>query len=422
MPDRLASLIPWRPTWGGGLGVAPAVADQVIVSGLNFAFILVVGRQLNPSQFGAFAIVGATLMLGMLVHGSLVISPMTLEASSVSRVLRDSMMLHVVITVGLSALMVAVSYLVPTISLVAPIRLTAAIVPFVLTGEFFRRVEMARVNWPVVVWSDSLGLGLRLAALMALGGTVSLELGTAALLYAVGAVVSTAVLLYMDRRILPRAITALSARGRISRRQGSLLLAGQLASWGNSQALMYTVGASAGLAQIGALSASQVLLQPLNILLLGAGNWSLPHMARLRGLKNEQESFREILKRSSALSLALGGIALAYGLVLLPFASRILNLLYTGKYADVIGYVALWVVAYTLSAAARGLSIGITALRRADVVAAASLCGLPLIAVLALSNTGLGASVVPIGSAIGSVAQLCVMLTFLVVANRRSSV
>jgi len=402
-----------RRSVGGGRGAGLAVSDQVIVSGLNFAFLLLAGRYLTPTAFGAFAIFNTTVMLGMLVHASLVVTPMTLEAGSLKHVLRDTLWLHIVVTSVLCVLMLAAPLVVRAPSLYVPIRWSALALPFVLTGELLRRGEMARVRWTVVSWSDGIGLTVRLVGLVAVGWAASLSLPIAVALFAGGALISSVALVIIDRGSIGRAVAALAGSGRVSRRQGWQLLVGQLASWGNSQALMYVVGVSAGLAQVGALSASQVLLQPLNILLLGAGNWSLPYMTRLRAaveVGEEHGATREILKQSDKLALSLGGIALAYGVVLLPLAPLILDLLYRGKYTDAVAFVALWAVAYVLSATARGLSTGLTALRRADVIATASVAGLPFIVILALFGRSLGAAMVPIGSSIGSVVQLAVML------------
>ncbi len=130
--------------------------------------------------------------------------------------------------------------------------------------------------------------------------------------------------------------------------------------WIFSQGFLYLVAAQLGLAAVAALSATRLLLMPLNLLSTGVGALLAPAAAGWLS----QHGRQWLIKRLLLASAALGSITLTYGVLAWSFSGPLLHLLFKRAIPQGGLLIALWSVLYVSLAIRDQVTYLLTALGR----------------------------------------------------------
>jgi O-antigen/teichoic acid export membrane protein len=295
-----------RAGWG--------VADQALSSLTNFAVGVFVARQLGPAEFGAFSLAFATYLFALNGSRGLATDPLTVRFSDVpvaswrhAAAAATGTAAAVGVLLGLGCLLAAV-VLDNTLGL-AFLSLGLMLPGLMLQDSwrytFFaaRRGRDAFLN--DLVWA--LFLGPFLAVVMLTGhGHVQW------FVFAWGAAATFAGLFgAVQAGLLPR-LSQVGAWLRTHRDLGVRYLSENITFSAATQLRLYGLGAIAGLAAVGALRGAELLLGPVNLIMMGIGSlMAVPEAARLAN--RDLSAMRRFVV---GLGVMLCAVALLWGLVL----------------------------------------------------------------------------------------------------------
>jgi len=187
----------------------------------------------------------------------------------------------------------------------------AAGLPFLLAQDALRHVAIARGHPHLAVTADGAWLGLQLAgSAVLLAGTGGRGRGEATALFAIwvaAGAVSWALLtvLLRARPRLERALAWARANAALGRRVALEFVV----TSGGYYTLCFGLAALAGAEELGLLRAAQTLFGPATVLVLGGATFGVPESVRMGHDRHE------MLRFARRLSLALGAISAACGLV-----------------------------------------------------------------------------------------------------------
>jgi len=235
---------------------------------------------------------------------------------------------------------------------------------FVLGREFVRQVLFTRLRPGAVLLNDGLyGVGL-IAAILSLRARGWLEAPT--IFQAMAGVAGGALALgviqireYLTRRPQPL--------GKTIRRNwafGKWSVANALSSAGMGQAFMFIVAAFAGPVAVASLEVSRLLVAPLNIVRTAITNVAIPKASRLFS-REGRGGMNPFIRRAAAVLIV---IFLVYCAFLLVSPGTVLHLVYGDRYSGIELTIRLWAVVF-LGMALRTLpGIGLSAMRRPDLL------------------------------------------------------
>jgi O-antigen/teichoic acid export membrane protein len=288
------------------------LADQALSSITNFALGLIAARTLAPQRFGVFALVFATYLITLGAVRAVVSEPFMVRFSAVahdrwkrgaSSAAGTALLLGVVGGLGclLAALLVEGSLSIGLLAL-------AVSVPGLLLQDTWRFAFFATRRGGASFGNDliwALSLFLSIGILLAFGRT---SVGWLVLAWGwSGGLAGLAGLLQAS--VLPRLGNAFvwvrSQKDLIPRYIGEFAVTTVI-----SQIVVFGIGALAGLSQVGAFRAGQLLLGPLNVVYLGVGAVAVPE-----GVRALMLSSRRLLLFCRHLSLFLASCASLTGLL-----------------------------------------------------------------------------------------------------------
>jgi O-antigen/teichoic acid export membrane protein len=299
-----------RAGWG--------VADQSLSSLTNFAVGVFVAHELGPAGFGAYSLAFATYLLALNASRGLATDPLSVRFSHASS---DSWRQAASAATGTAALFGAVvgavcmlvaavlNGIVPSAFLSLGLVLPGLLLQDSWRYVFFaaRRGRDAFIN--DLVWALLLGPSL---AAVVISGHAQVEWfvvawgGAATVASLVGAV---------QAGVLPR-VSHVAQWLRTHRDLGVRYLSENLIFSVANQFRLYGLAAIAGLATVGSLRAAELLLGPVNLIMMGVGSlMAIPEAARLAN-----HDLARMRRFVMGLAVLLSGTGVLWGLVvgLLP--------------------------------------------------------------------------------------------------------
>jgi len=384
---------------------AAGVVDQGALAGASFLSTVLMGRALEPSAFGVFALAFAVLVLAERVQHGLIGAPLlAVPTDPHTRGERGGGGLLVWTLqwrlLALAAVAVAISGAVLSMVVDWPETTPAAlaIIPTLLGTQArdlsrYLCYQHQKSRWAALIGGLSGTIQLvTLGALFWVGhlnistGILALGFsGAAAFLITLPLVCS----LYRstDANGSPR--QALWARGR-------WLAASNVVFWGATQLFLFVAAALLGPAQAGVFRAAQSVLGPTHFVVAGLFNSSAPVVAtQLAAGRGTWASVRPAVA-------VIGGAVAGYCSLVALFPDAILTLLFGSQYSGYGQVVQILAIGYLMTGLAGGMTLVLVVLHRTDLVlrghVATLLVGLiaayPLIKWLGLFGAALGLSLV----------------------------
>lgn len=404
-----------------------ALADQMLVSGANFATALVLARCTDRGEYGAYVLAFSVMLFLSGLQAALITGPMMVlsparEAGEFRRYVTSLAALQLATGAGGAALAFAavgvMSFLPAGESLRGAFAGMATAVFFVQTQEFARRVLLARLAPARAFVNDLVFRGLQLAGLAGLflldrrhggsGGWLSARNVFFAI--ACSALAGSAVGLWQVRSHLGRSLAGARECLRENWRFGRWLLGSSLGNFVLIRANNFIVAGFVGVAGAAMLEAPRLLLAPLQVLAMGGNNVLVPRAAE----KYEKGGRKGLLGFLVPAAVVLAVIFIGYAAVVAAAPGFWLRLFFGGRYDGAGTIVVLWAASYAVSGLHVLPRVGLVATRRPDLLMYALLgtAALLLAASTCLSATyGLhGALVAKLGSSIillGGLALLC---------------
>ncbi len=291
-----------------------SLADQALTSLTSFALGLIVARSVGPSDFGAFSVAFATYLAALNASRAVATQPLLIRFVAVPAAVwrRGTQMatgtvMALGLIAGLGCLAVGAIARGPLGEALVALGIT---LPGLLVRDTWRFAFFAAGRGRDAFANDLALLLVLVPALgiLALSGHTSVFLATLAW---GGAGVAASVIgaLQAHVRPLPRMATTWwreqrDIAGRYAGEVATDALAGQIS--------LYAIAAIAGLATVGALRASDLLLGPLNVLLQG-----LYLVAIAEGVRFLRVSARRLRDACLLLSAGLAGATIVWGSAML---------------------------------------------------------------------------------------------------------
>ncbi len=289
-------------------------ADQAVSSLTNFVVGILIARSLSPNSFGAFGLGFAFYALALNMTRAFASQPLTIRYSSATPgarhgAAREAAGASLVLGAGTSILCLVIAS-VTTGALREVFAALAIVLPGLMLQDTWRftfftqaRPGAALVN--DVVWAITLVPLLALAPAMLFGSVFWMTLlwgGTATLAAAVG---------ILQAGVIPAPMAARRWL-RAHRDLGSRFLTESAIAVAAAQAVLFGLGALAGLAAVAAVRSAQLLLGPLNIVVQGGALFSVAEVARAAALSTEH-----VARFAVRLSAVLSVIGIAWTLFVL---------------------------------------------------------------------------------------------------------
>lgn len=294
-----------RVSWG--------LADQAVSSLSNFAVGVLVARTVDPDAFGAFSVAFTTYTIALITSRALASEPFMVRHSGTG----DAVWLQatrgssaMALSVGaVAASVVATSGVVLGSQLGVALIALAVVLPGLLVQDMWRFAYIAQGRADRAFRLDLWWLLIVVPGLLVVDATGSDSLAWPILVWG-GAGGLTALGASFAARSLPTFRAAI-AWMRDSRDLGWRYVVEALVSLGAIQVATYAVVALSGLAAAGALRGGQLLLGPMQVLLMGIGITAIPEGVRLMGRRGPGGLRRPAL----IVSLGVAISTLIWGLV-----------------------------------------------------------------------------------------------------------
>jgi len=329
---------------------AYGLADQALISATNFITLLVMARALSASAFGAFVLVYTALIFVNSVQAALVGQPHNVLGSAKNGVEYTR---FTTATFGAQGL-----FLIPVVF----VFVVAIAVAFALHLEYSRLLLatlVATVAWQLqeltrrVLYTEGrLGAAL-VEDLLAYGGQAALitavwHFGVLSPTKAVWVIALTSgVGLLVGFKLLRVSVTTNISRVDLEAhwRFGKWLALAAIGFGLSANLYFYITAVSLGAAASGELKASQLVLGPLNVLLIFLATVLPIRLSRALNYAGEA-AFRRTLMNAIALATP---VVAAYCLLVTIFATPLLRLIYGERYLGSAGLVALFALYYVVS-------------------------------------------------------------------------
>jgi O-antigen/teichoic acid export membrane protein len=127
---------------------------------------------------------------------------------------------------------------------------------------------------------------------------------------------------------------------------GTWALIGAAIHWSFSQGFIYVVAGTLGVTAVATISATRLLLMPVNLMATGLGSMTFPTVSRWL----QHHRVGDVFKRLSLLAGGIGGLALLYELVMWIFRNWIFTHVVKGQFAHRDTLILLWSGVFLLMA------------------------------------------------------------------------
>ena len=261
-----------------------SLIDQAIVSGASFVSTIFVARWTVPSQLGIYSIGISLLVASLTIQEALISLPYTIQrhrpvgtpAESAGGSLMQSGLLAAVIVVVLAAAGAGLSAGGADPDLAKMVVALAAIVPFALLREFFRRFAFAHLRVAQAALLDAAVASVQLGLLYWFGRNGWMSSATACLVLGVACLPAVAIWIYLSRHEIALLPAKLRAAIRKSWTLGKWLFGSQVALLVQGYAAVWLLAWIAGAATTGVYAACLSVVSIANPLILGVGNVLTP--------------------------------------------------------------------------------------------------------------------------------------------------
>lgn len=326
---KLSSRILVHGVKSGSLGLA----DQTIISGANFVFMIVAARELGPAGFGLFSILYLVLGLLEALQEALITTPHTVISAGKSgmeyREYTGSVAImqtgSAVATAGLTVLASIVVY-VSGVAIWSALLALALAVVFVLTQTFTRRVLYTETRVGAAVVQDLVVHGLRLLLLGALALMFELTASRMFIVVALAYFFGSLVGLWQIRGSL-----AYAFHRRVIRQHwkfGNWLGASEIANMVPHYAAAALLSSTLSVSAYGAYRAALQLVHGANVPLRAADSLMRPRLAR-----DAQEGPDAVVRTIRPIILLGGIVLLLFAAFLITLRQPLIGLIYGSEYA-----------------------------------------------------------------------------------------
>jgi O-antigen/teichoic acid export membrane protein len=301
--------------------VAWGIADQALSSVTNFGLAVLAARALRAQEFGALSIAFAAYTFALGISRATASEPLVIRFSGETEAgwrrgagASAGAVLILGVVGGVSSLVVG---LVAGGTLGEALIVSGLVLPFLLVQDHWRFAFFARGRGNLSFANDLAWALIQFPVLLILVLVIgSPTVGWLLLAWGGGAGVA-AVLGAFQAGITPKVGRALwwwrEQRDIVPRILGEFG-----AVTGGSQLALFGIGALAGLSAVGAIRGAQVLMGPVNVLILGVSIVAIPEM--VASLKQSPSSLR---RRSALFSCGLGICSLVWGGVVMVLPTSI---------------------------------------------------------------------------------------------------
>lgn len=361
-------------------GLAITLADQAVVSMLNFLTMLVIGRVCGSADLGIYAVCFTIVALASAACESLVIAPYMALSKNLTadrkRVYNGSIVLHqLLLAFALSAALIVAVTIFSTLKAGAfqkPLLLVAMILPAILARELARRYSMAEFAPQNALVVDLVAAVLQLTCILALAANSLLSVSSALLTIGFANLVS--LVAWWARESFPMQIVLRAVREDFvkNRRLGVGNLAALATFLGQLYLAPWLLAFTADAGAVGVFAACHAIVMVTNPLTQGIANSLMPRSA-VAWSKGGGSEMRLLVERYSVLH----GLAMALLCVPLAFAGNaILSGLFGSGFSGHGTVVTVLAIAATVRAIAMSAYIGLWAVGRSYVNAAVNVTGL----------------------------------------------
>jgi O-antigen/teichoic acid export membrane protein len=319
---RLAGRVSWT------------VVDQGLSAASNFLLAVLVARAFDAEAFGAFAVAFGIYSIVIAVNRAVIGQPLQITfaaegprqfRSAVRSALGATMLLGIATGLSTGLLGGALGGQLGQALLALGITLPGLLVQDIGRMAFFAAGTPARA-----AAIDGLWTAVMLAGLVLAQAAVPAAVWLPVLIWGGSGLLSALLALYLLEAV-PR-LRGATHWALAQRRLTGYLLVEYILSQGVAQVGILMVAVFGTPAGVGALRAAQVLLGPLNILGMAAFMFAIPEVARRVTMTAHQRQ-----RFSVQVTASLGGLAVAYGLVLVllpgPLGEMLLGDSWTGAQA-----------------------------------------------------------------------------------------
>jgi O-antigen/teichoic acid export membrane protein len=316
----LSEKAPTAPVESHRPGVIPAirrlgwgVADQGISSLSNFALGLFVARSVGADSFGAFSLAFITYTVVINAARGLATDPLLVRFSGAlvrrwRRATSAATGTALVVGVGVGVLCIVAGLLLPDPLGPAFVALGIGL-PGLALQDSWRFAFFACGRGPSAFLNDLFWTVLLVLTLVVMHGRAD---SAAHCLVAFGGTATVAALLGMvQARTLPRPIRAVGWL-RTHHELSVRYLVENVSSSGASQIRSFVLGAVAGLAAVGYVRASEILMGPFLVVLMGISQVAVPEASRVL-----HRNSRNLSRFCLVLGGAQAAAAIAWGLILI---------------------------------------------------------------------------------------------------------
>lgn len=320
-----------------------AILDQGLISGSNFAVSILLARWLTPEQYGAYAVAFGIFILLSLIYLALLLEPMAVfGGSSYQNCLREYLRVLVKLQVGVALLVVlplgfsaALAWkFAPSTGLPGALAGVTLASPCLFLFWLARRTYYLQLSPARAVQGAFLYCCVVLGGLWLVYRKGVLSPFSAFLLIAMGALITSGLLLTHLRRALPSAEAVLVA-GEVWKKHwvyGRWALATSLASWIPAYIYYPILSSFGGMSYSGDLRALMNFANPIEQTQIALAMLFLPYAARVQGANKDRRSAPGLSMRLTLVSV---GATASYWAIVILFRGPLFHLLYSGKYLNV---------------------------------------------------------------------------------------
>lgn len=337
-------------------------ADQVLLSGTNFATTILVARALSPAAFGSYALLYTTLLFTNGLAGTVVTQPHNIlgvlrRGDAYRRYTSSTGITQIAITSLTGALILAAALAASSLgSSVAPLLLALAAASVTwMAQEFVRRVLYTEGRLRDAFANDVISYGGQTVAIAALWKLDRLTAATALYGLAATSALAVAAGAWQIRRSFSRSFDREDVQANLN--FGKWLTGAFIAYWFASQLYLYLAALILGTAATGTLKAALLVMGPLNVLLVFIDTTTPISLARTFASSGGTAMHAQ-LRRTAAW---VAPVVAAYCLLAALFAGPLLRLFYGQRYANGSAVLALFAVHYFVISLTRTLGAAVRA-------------------------------------------------------------